>query len=105
VAIIEIWKAKPSWSAVPLSRREKIIERLAEMIKSACLPRNGPRDVGPFLIHKEEICLLVWISQMDETSVATKYAEIGLTECFEPLAYATATNAHSAKTLAEKLSN
>jgi len=105
MAIVEIWKARPSWSAVPLSKREKIIERLANVIKSTHLSGVGSRDVAPFLIQKVEICLLVWISQMDETEVAAEYAETGLTEYFEPLAYATATPYLSAKVLVERLSN
>ncbi len=104
MAIVEIWKAKPSWFTLPLSIRKKIVERLTDVIASPHFSGNGSQDAGPFLIQKEGICLLVWISHTDETAGAARYAESGLTEYCEPLVYATATNVLAAKVLAEKLS-
>ncbi len=100
---IQVWKAKVGWRERSPQERQEMIRRLRTLVE-ANLSNGSRADAGPFLVYRAEDVLLLWTLKTDSAQIPAEYAEIGLTQNFEPLTFVSATNTLTAKSLAERLS-
>ena len=99
---IEIWKCYPAWFDQSSEARNAIIKNFTAAVQRH-LDKAVRGDGGPFLIQKQDTCLLIWTVESRNAEIVQAYDDLQITTFFEPLVDVSVTPGLTARNLATKL--
>jgi hypothetical protein len=103
VSEIQIWTCKQSWFALSEEERAALLKRLTHVLRLQS-GAAGDRDMGPFLIDREDACLLVFGKARRETTELASI-QVELSRHFALLATVGPRSLFTPRALADRLRN